>query len=238
MLDTKGWGRSARSIDSYFYTKVVEEGMSVDDARGLYVDMCMKAYQHHVDPIDLANPHDPLRRLSGAHDEMYQRDFLKAFDDMQEAGYPNALPSIAPEFDAKPWIEVRRWGGEENEECPKNLNERLYGLWYRVKLNRFWNAKMRRVDLSHEIVEVLENGEDWRTASECEARGWDAGTELFLRGLHENGDGRSQYEREVDELRSKIKRLRHTSQSARLSENRAVAQAELTAAEKRLGELR
>lgn len=238
MLDCKGWGESARSIDSYFFTKVVEEGMPVDDARELYVEMSAKAYQHHVDPSDLANPQDPLTRLGSAHHEMFRRDSVKAFDEMHAAGYPNALPSIAPAFDAEPWIAVKRWGGEENEECPKNLNEALYCLWYRVKYQRFWNAEYRKVDQTHEIVEVSDDGVEWRAANERQKRGWDAGTELFFRGLYENGDGRSHYEREVDELRAKIKRLRHTSQSARSSDNRAVALAELTAAEKRLGELR
>lgn len=79
------------------------------------------------------------------------------------------------------------------------------------------------VDQTYEIIEVSDDGKQWRAANEREVRGWDPGTELFLRGLHDEGDGRSQHEREVDELRSKIKRLRHTSQHARLSENRATA---------------
>jgi hypothetical protein len=91
---------------------------------------------------------------------------------------------------------------------------------------------------SHEIVAVSEDGEEWRSPNKRETRGWDPGTVLFLRGLHEDGDGRSQYEREVDELRSKIKRLRFDTQSAFKAEDRATAQIELTAAEKRWGELR
>lgn len=230
-------GKTARNFDSYFYTKVIEEGVSIADARALYIDMNMKAFRHHANPIDLAYPSDPLEAMNSQYDDTFHVKYGKAFDDLHEVGYPNALPSIAPEFDAKPWVEVRRWGGEENEECPKNLNEAIYGLWYRVKLQRVWNAQMRMFGQSHEIIEVSEDGEVWRAANERQKLGWDAGTEFFLRGLYENGDGRSQYEREVDELRSKIKRLRFDSQSARSSEKRALAQIELTAAEKRLGEL-
>ncbi|UXX82068.1 hypothetical protein [Roseovarius pelagicus] len=237
LMDSKGQ-KTARSIDSHIYTKVVEQGMEVEDARDLFVDMSMKAYRYHARPIDLADPQDPLRKMDDTHDEMYRSDFVKAFDDMHEAGYPNALPSIAPDFDAAPWFEVKRWGGPENEECPKNINEELYGLWYRVKYQRYWNADFRTVALSHEIVEVSEDGEEWRSPNKRETRGWDPGTVLFMRGLIEDGDGRSQYEREVDELRSKIKRLRFDTQSAFKAEDRATAQIELTAAEKRLGELR
>lgn len=235
---SNGWGKSAHSIDSYFFTKVVEESMAVDDARDLFVDMHEKAFRYHARPIDLANPQDPLSRMESAHDELAREQFVRLFDKMHEAGYPNALPSIPPDFDAEPWIMVKRWGGPENEECPKDLNEVLYGLWYRVEFQRFWNADMRMVDRTHNIIEVSNDGEQWRAANEREVRGWDPGTVLFFRGLNEDGDGRSQHEREVDELRSKIKRLRHTSQHARSSENRATAQIELTAAEKRLGELR
>jgi hypothetical protein len=231
-------GRSARSIDSYFYTKVVEEGMAVDDARDLFVDMQEKSQRYHARPIDLADPEDPLIPMDATHAEMYRRDYVKAFDDMHAAGYPNALPSIPIDFDAEPWIMVKRWGGPENEECPKDLNEVLYGLWHRVKFQRFWNAEMRMVDQTYEIIEVSDDGKEWRAANEREVRGWDPGTELFFRGLHDDGDGRSRYEREVDELRSKIKVLRFKSQNPRSSENRATAQSELTAAEKRLGELR
>ena len=237
LMDSKGL-KTARSIDSYFYTKVVEQGMAVDDARDLFIGMSMNAYRYHARPIDLADPQDPLRKMDDTHDEMYRRDFVKAFDDMHEAGYPNALPSIATDFDAAPWFEVKRWGGPENEECPKNLNEALYRLWYRVKYQRFWNTEYRKIDQTHEIVEVSEDGEEWRSANEREMRGWDPGTILFMRGLIEDGDGRSQREREVDDLRGKIKRLRHWSQSAFTAEERASAQIELAAAEKRLGELR
>lgn len=237
MARSKGWGKSAHSIDSYFFTKVVEEGMAVDDARYLFVDMHEKAFRYHARPIDLADPQDPLIPMDATHNEMYQRDYVMAFDDMHAASYSNALPSIPPAFDAEPWVEVKRWGGPENEECPKDLNGALYHLWYRVKYQRFWNADLRMVDQTHEIVEVSEDGQEWRAANERQKRGWDAGTELFLRGLHDGGDGRSQHEREVDELRSKIKRLRHASQSAFKPEERVSAQAQLTAAEKRLGEL-
>ncbi|SEL30082.1 hypothetical protein [Jannaschia helgolandensis] len=238
MAWSKGSGRSARSIDSYFYTKVVEEDMAVTDARKLFVDMHEKSHRYHARPIDLADPQDPLIPMDTTDAGFYQRHFEKWFDQMHEAGYPNALPSIPPDFDAKPWFEVKRWGGAKNEECPKDLNEVLYGMWYRVKYQRFWNAEMRMVDQTHEIVEVSDDGEEWRAANEREVRGWDPGTELFFRGLHENGDGRSQHEREVDDLRGKIKRLRHTSQSAFKPEERVLAQAQLTEAEKRLGELR
>lgn len=235
---SRGCGKTAGNFDSYFFTKVVEEGMSVNDARDLFVDMNMKAFRHHANPIDLANPQDPLTPMESAHNEMARELFEREFDQMHEAGYPNALPSIATDFDAAPWFEVKRWGGPENEECPKNINEELYGLWYRVKFQRFWNAEYRKIALSHEIVEVSEDGEEWRLPSKREVRGWDPGTILFMRGLIEDGDGRSQYEREVDELRSKIKRLRFATQSAFKAEERATAQIELTAAEKRLGELR
>lgn len=237
MARAADFGKTARSFDSFLYTKVVEQGVPVEDARALYIDMNMKAFRHHANPIDLADPQDPLEPINSQYDEMFIAEYGKAFDDLNEAGYPNALPSIPYDFVAEPWIEERRWGGEENEECPKSLNEAIYGLWYRVKIQRFWNAEMRMVDHAHEIVEVSEDGEEWRAANERQQRGWDAGTELFFRGLYENGDGRSHYEREVDELRAKIKHLRFDSQSARSSEKRALAQIELTAAEKRLGEL-
>lgn len=238
MAQAKGWGKTAHSFDSHFFTKVVEEGMAVDDARALYVEMNMLAFRHTADIIDLSDPQDPLTPMDGRHDAMYRDDFAKEFDAMHKAGYPNALPSVPPDFDQDPFYEVKRWGGEENEECPKNLNESLYGLWYRVRRQRFWNAEMRKVDMTHEIVEVSDDGVTWRAANEREKRGWDAGTELFLRGLVDDGDGRSQHEREVDELRSKIKRLRFATQNAFTPEERASAQAELTDAEKHLSALR
>ena len=237
MARLKGWGKTAGNFDSYFFTEVVEKGMSVEEARDLFVDMNMKAFRHHADPIDLANPQDPLRPMESKHNEMAREEFARQFDKMHEEGYPNALPSIAPDFDPEPWFEVKRWGGPENEECPKNINEVLYGKWYRVKFQRYWNAARRMIAHSHEIVEVSEDGEEWRAANEREARGWDPGTTIFMRGLIEDGDGRSQHEREVDELRSKIKRLRFESQNARSKEKRALAQIELTAAEKRIGQL-
>ena len=79
-------GKDAHNFDSYFYTKVVEEGMSVNDARDLFVDMNMKAFRHHADPIDLANPQDPLTRMPSAHDEHSRQCFIREFDDMHEAG--------------------------------------------------------------------------------------------------------------------------------------------------------
>ncbi len=139
-------GKTARNFDSYFYTKVVEQGIPVEVARAHFVDMNMKAFRHHANPIDLADLSDPLEAINSQHDDMFFAEYGKAFDDLHEAGYPNALPSIPYDFDAKPLIETRRWGGEENEECPKNLNEAIYGLWYRVKIQRFWNTEMRMVD--------------------------------------------------------------------------------------------
>ena len=88
---SRGWGKTAGNFDSNFYTKVIEEGVSVDEARDLFVDMNMKAFRHHADPIDLANPQDPLRPMESAHDEHARQCFLREFEEMHVASIPSSL---------------------------------------------------------------------------------------------------------------------------------------------------
>jgi len=208
MLKCSHDGKTARGFDSYFYTKVVEEGMGVDDARELYVDMNMKAFRYQANLIDLTNPTDPLEPFSRG-EGMYKQEFADEFDAMHKADYPNALPSIPIDFDAAPWFEVKQFGDRRNEECHKDLNVSLYHLWCKSKCWRTWNAKYRALEFNTEIVEVSDDGENWREPTEREKRGWDPGTFHFMQYVNEfDTTPLNSFTQDQNKLKESIRSLR------------------------------
>lgn len=230
----------AHGLESYFYTLVIEEGMAVESARALFVDMHDKAFRHHTDLIDLTDPVDPLSPIESVHNDWLSREDGEKFDQMHDQGYPNAIPKAAPAFDPEPWYEEHQWGDRRQEECPKDLNECLYGLWYRSKRWRVWNEHERRLDVQSEIVEVSSDRETWLTANDRQKQGWDAGTYFFMKHVHETGESPlNSYNREKLEISCKIRDLKHKVSQADISGDVTTSlDAELAAAYREIGGLR
>jgi hypothetical protein len=117
--------------------------------------------------------------------EWLRANELEKFDKIIEDDFPGAVGHIAPDFDNEPKVETRRWGDRRAEECPKDLNEALYNLWYKVRIQRHWNANKRRIEISHDILEVSNDGENWREANDREREGWDNGGFYIAQHRHE-----------------------------------------------------
>lgn len=211
--------RHAHGLASYFYTKVIEEGLDVDNARCLFVDLHDKAFRHHTRLIDLSDPVDPLVPFESVHSDLLRREYGTKFDEMHAQGYPDAIPKGPPPFDPQPWYVDSKWGDRRDEECPKDLNECLYGLWYRSKHRHVWNEQERRLELVSEIVEVSPDGETWLPANERQKQGWDPGTFFFMKHLHETGETpvnaytreRQEVEAKIRDIKGKIERSGNTS---------------------------
>lgn len=200
-----------RGLESYFYIKIVEQGMNVSDARAHFVELFDLYYCHYAHLIDLSDPKDPLEPtgLKPQHVALLHSQALEKFDKIVEDDFPGAVGHIAPEFDSEPRIETRRWGDRRSEECPKDLNEALYNLWYQVRIQKFWNSKDRRIEFRHDILMVSKDGENWRAANDREREGWDAGTFYFCQHLHEHGEvPDNSYTRERRALQRRIQARR------------------------------
>lgn len=177
-------------LESYFYIKIVEQGMTVNEAREHFIQLFDLYYCHCANLIDLSDPTDPLEPtgMKSEYFEQFLQSELEIFDQIIEDGFPGAVGHVAPDFNNEPKIETRRWGDRRAEECPKDLNEALYNLWYKVRLQKHWNAEKRRIETSHDILEVSNDGEIWRPANSREQNGWDAGTFYFYQHLNEHGE--------------------------------------------------
>ena len=174
-------------LESYFYIKIVEQGMSVNDAREHFIQLFDLHYCYHARLINLSDPTDPLVpiEIGSEHFGWLREEALGKFDQIIEGEFPGAVGHVSPDFDGEPKIEIRRWGDRRAEECPKDVNEALYNLWYRVRIQQRWNADKRRLETSHDILEVSNDGKNWRAANDRERKGWDAGTFYFCQHLNE-----------------------------------------------------
>ena len=177
-------------LESYFYIKITEQGMTVNEAREHFVELFDLHYCHYAHLIDLSDPKNPLEStgLKPQHVALLHSEALEMFEKIIEDDFPGAVGHIAPEFDREPKVEIKRWGDRRNEDCPKDLNEALYNLWYKVRLQKHWNADKRRIETSHDILEVSNDGEIWRPANSREQDGWDAGTFYFCQHLNEHDE--------------------------------------------------
>ena len=112
-------------------------------------------------------------------------------------------------------------------------------MWYKTKITRHWDADTRKVVSEHEIVQMSDNGSDWRDADESERKGWDSGTYFWLEAMEiGNGDTRNPYQRERDELLEERRKSKHTWEySAPGSELEARAKADVERLEHRLATL-
>lgn len=202
--------RHAHGLASYFFTKIEEEGMSLDDARTLYLDLHDCAFQHYTSLIDLTNPVDPLTPMHGGHTEFLRNEYVADFDAMVASGFPNHIPKTAPAFDDEPWVEIKQWGDRRQEESPKDLNVALYGLWYKRECRRVWDAFERRIEVQYAIVEVSEDGQNWTAARDHHKRGWDAGTFFFCKHFDETGETPvNSYTRERQEIEVRIREIQN-----------------------------
>lgn len=196
---------NAHGWDSYFYTYVHEDGHSVDEARAHYVEMASLARDHWLALIDLTDPQDPCRRWSESQESFYAQEF----DAIWKRGLPQAIPRKPPVFSTEPRFTVKRWPDRRAEEAPKDLNEALYGLWFKERAVPFWDEDNRWVSARSEIVEVSQDGETWRAATDRERQGWDNGGEMIARYRHEHGEAPdNSYRREVAEAQSAVHRAR------------------------------
>lgn len=216
---SKGGRVSADTADSHFYTLVVEDGLPVEDARKLYQDMMVAAFESHCSLIDLTDPKDPLE----LHKSRFPGDqWGHEFDKMVADGFPLAIPRAAPAFDEGAYFEDGRWGDRRSEECQHDLNAHLYRLHYRERCQRYWDARIRSVRVRREIVEVSQDGVTWRAASDKEKAGWDNGGHYIAKYRHEN-EGReavNQYLQAVNAHRDKVRRLRQQIELCRVDEER------------------
>ncbi len=201
--------KSANGWHSYLKDRL-DDGWSRDALLDHYIERMDLTLSHTPSLIDLADPQDPLERIERKpeHAEMYQADWIKEFDEMWEARFPQAMPRTPPEFDPEPYFEEKQWGDRRNEECPKDLNTLLYGKWYRERCQRFWDAQERRVDVGREIVEVSTDGENWRAANETEKKGWDNGIIQFFEAMHADRDASNSYTQELGLAEWAVKRAR------------------------------
>lgn len=198
-------------LESYFYIKIVEQGMTVNDAREHFIELFDLYYCHYANLINLSDPSDPLEptRMKIEHVERHRSEELGKFDKIIEDNFPGAVGHIAPDFDSEPKIEIKRWGDRRNEDCPKDLNEALYNLWYKVRTQKHWNSDSRRIETSHDIFEVSSDGEEWREANFRERDGWDYGELYFCQHLNEHDEVPvNSYTRERQALERRIRARR------------------------------
>lgn len=171
------------NISSHFYHLVVEMGMPVEEARLLYQDLLDLGANYSANLIDLTDPGDPLW-LWGDRSKQLRDHYGREFDQMVADGFPRAVPKFQPPFDPYEVIEQKRWGDRRDEDSPKDLNEELYGRFYKERTRYFWDPATRRADGDREIIETSEDGVTWRPATEREKQGWDRGTYFFLEALN------------------------------------------------------
>jgi hypothetical protein len=187
------------NIESHFYHLVVEMGTSVEEARLLYQDLTDLGANYRAHLIDLTDPKDPLWLWEERSKEF--RDYYGLeFDQMIEDGFPRAVPKFQPPFNPYEVIEQKRWGDRRDEDSPKDLNEELYGRFYRERTRHFWDPVTRRGDCEREITETSQDGVTWREATEREKQGWDRGTYFFLESLNRGVWPDNSYTRDLDDL--------------------------------------
>ncbi|MDF1668314.1 MAG: hypothetical protein P1U83_01765 [Roseovarius sp.] len=202
---------NARSWDSWC-KDLLEDGLSVEELRERYIAEALMHDQHHLNLIDLSNPDTPLTigYVSKSQEEWRGQQL----DELLEQGFPRAMSRTPPDFDPEPFIRHGQWGDRRNEECPKDINSRLYGKHYRERCVRFWDVKKRCVSVNSEIVEVSVDGENWRPANETEKKGWDNGIFYWEQALIETGEPpENSYTRELNEAKLKEKKARREFES-------------------------
>lgn len=229
-----GGGWRNPKITSHFYHLVVEKELPVEDARVLYQDMMEASVDHHSTLIDLTDPQDPLVRW----DDVSHRDaYGQEFDAMVAEGYPGATAQFTEPFEPVDVTEERRWGDRRDEDSPKDLNEELYNLHYRVRTCRYWNPDTRRSDGDSEITETSQDGVTWVPATERQKQGWDRGSYFFFESLNRGVYPENSYTRELNELnRSWAKEkelLQNAIDNSEIGEQEDRAWAAMNAAESR-----
>ena len=234
--------RDARDVMTWdtWVNDLLEDGVSVDEARARFIDEGLFLQENHLDIIDLANPDSPLSPIQPADStrSFMRSDLEKSFDAMHGAGFPQAISKTPPEFDREPFIQERKWGDRRNEDCPKDLNTHLYDKWYRMRCEKFWDATNRKVDMTTEIVEVSIDGESWRAPNEIEKEGWAVGTRFFFEALHAGDDTSNSYTREVKEAEVQVRRARRAAIENRGSRSRRELDHAITEAERALDRAR
>ena len=227
-------------VASHFYHLVVERQMPVEQARVLYQKMKSAALDHHSTLIDLTDPKDPLEPYSTGDGQAAQDLDVQEFDTMVAVGYPGAVARFMEPFEPEEWFVKKQWGDRRDEECPKDLNEPLYGLHYRERHWRYWNPKTRRSDGDSEIIETSQDGVTWRAATEREKQGWDRGTYFFCKSLNEGVWPDNSYTLELAELARSFAKEKAQMQKAiddsEIGEQEDRAWAAMSAAERRFEE--
>lgn len=191
---------TAKSWDTWAKDQL-EDGLPLEGIKASYIKLQIFERKHHLRIIDLAAPSSPTHECSlhAEIEQLYRDSFGKEFDKMVEDGFPNAISRTPPAFEKTEIIE-HRWGDRRHEECPKDLNEPLYEKYYRRRLVRGWDQETRQVVVeSDQVVEVSEDGQNWREPTERERQGWVGGTLFFFEALHEGGDTSNSYSRELQE---------------------------------------
>lgn len=205
--------RASRDAESWdtLLRDYIDDGHTVDEAREHYVALkAFRAY-HSIEPLNLCDPkpvarpmqEDQVATLRALDEPIWRREF----DAMQEAGFPRAVPKTPPELQV--WEKVKRWPDRRSEEGPKDVNDGLYGLWYRERVEQVWDAEARRVDEVREIVAVSTDGETWREPTGQELRGWIVPSLEIARYRAEHGESPdNSYCREVAEAEQKLRDAR------------------------------
>jgi len=188
---------------------LLEDGLSVDQLRERYIEEgLIYDINPYVELINLADPKSPLN-YEGSNKEFKRTKRSEEFEKLLESGFPKALSRTPTTFDPEPFIRQGQWGDRRNEECPKDINSRLYGKNYRERCVRFWNKETRCVGVEADIVEVSVDGENWRPANETEKKGWDNGMFYWEQALLETGEPpENSYTRELNEAKLKEKSAR------------------------------
>lgn len=206
----------------------IETGLTLDEARGWYIDLRTRLAYSHLDMIDLTNPNDPLDVYEGDQWDMFRAHFrdewLQEFDERAAAGFPTAVSRQMPEgTDLTPYEREGQWKDRRYEEGPKDVNEAIYKLWYRERITPFWDEERRAVSQKTEIVAVSVDGQEWVEPSEREKLGWEDQSLANARYRFEN-DGESpenSYRREVEEARRKMIEAQRAWDSGFWDENKA-----------------
>lgn len=208
--DTEVHMRRVESWDTWIMDQI-EDGMTLDEARSWYLDLKSKLTYSRLDMLDLTAPEDPLHSYEGDKWEGWRTFFRDGwaqwFDERAALGFPLAVPRHMPKgTDLTPYEQETQWGDRRIEEGPKDVNEPIYKMWYRERIERFWDADAREVGARSEIVAVSVDGQGWRVPSEREKLGWERQSLANARYRFEN-DGESpvnSYTREVEEARQKM----------------------------------
>ncbi len=172
------------NIESHFYHLIVECGMPLLEACVLYQDLIDLGSNYSADLIDLTDPKDPLwlvTKQPQEHRDHYGREFYQLVQD----GFPRAIPKFQLPFRPYEVIEQKRWGDRRDEDSPKDLNQELYGLHYKVRTRHYWDAETRRDQGLPEIIETSADGATWRPATEREKQGWDRGEYYWHEALNQ-----------------------------------------------------